>query len=53
MSTTKTATLKAPGATLSYEVTGSGPVLLIIPGAPADAGAFAAIAGCSPAATRS
>jgi len=44
MSLTKTATLKVPGASLYYEVTGSGPVLLMIPGAPADAGVFAAIA---------
>jgi pimeloyl-ACP methyl ester carboxylesterase len=44
MSQTKTATLKVPGANLYYEITGSGPVLLMIPGAPADAGAFAAIA---------
>jgi pimeloyl-ACP methyl ester carboxylesterase len=44
MSETKTATLKVPGASLYYEVTGSGPVLLMIPGAPADAGVFAAIA---------
>jgi len=44
MSETKTATLKVPGASLYYEVTGSGPVLLMIPGAPADAGAFAGIA---------
>src|SRR5215831_15146014 len=44
MSVTKTATLKVPGASLYYEVTGSGPVLLMISGAPADAGAFAAIA---------
>jgi pimeloyl-ACP methyl ester carboxylesterase len=44
MSMTKTATLKVPGASLYYEVTGSGPMLLMIPGAPADAGAFAAIA---------
>ena len=45
MTQTKTATLKVPGASLYYEVTGSGPILLTIPGAPADAGAFAAIAG--------
>ena len=45
MTQTKTATLKVPGANLYYEVTGSGPVLLMIPGAPADAGAFGAIAG--------
>jgi pimeloyl-ACP methyl ester carboxylesterase len=45
MTQTKTATLKVPGASLYYQITGSGPVLLIIPGAPADAGAFAAVAG--------
>ena len=45
MTETKTATLKVPGARLYYEVTGAGPILLMIPGAPADAGAFAAIAG--------
>jgi pimeloyl-ACP methyl ester carboxylesterase len=44
MSATKTGTLKVPGASLYYEVTGSGPVLLMIPGAPADAGGFAALA---------
>src|SRR5215813_689604 len=44
MSAITTATLKVPGANLYYEVTGSGPVLLMIPGAPADAGAFGAIA---------
>jgi pimeloyl-ACP methyl ester carboxylesterase len=44
MSETKAARLKIPGASLYYEVTGSGPVLLMIPGAPADAGGFAAIA---------
>lgn len=38
-------TLKAPGATLYYETRGSGPVLLLIPGGPADAGVFAALAG--------
>jgi pimeloyl-ACP methyl ester carboxylesterase len=42
---TKTATLKVPGASLYYEVRGSGPLLLLIPGAPADAGGFAAVAG--------
>jgi pimeloyl-ACP methyl ester carboxylesterase len=45
MTQTKTATLKVPGASLYYEITGSGPLLLVIPGAPADAGALAAIAG--------
>ena len=44
MTQTKTATLKVPGASLYYEIIGSGPPLLMIPGAPADAGAFAALA---------
>jgi len=44
MSVTKTGTLTVPGASLYSEVTGSGPVLLMIAGAPADAGTFAAIA---------
>jgi pimeloyl-ACP methyl ester carboxylesterase len=38
---TKSATLTVPGATLYYEVQGTGPVLLIIPGGPQDAGVFA------------
>lgn len=33
-------TLKIPGATLHYEVAGSGPVLLLIPGGPMDADGF-------------
>jgi pimeloyl-ACP methyl ester carboxylesterase len=37
-------TLEVPGATLYYEREGTGPVLLMIPGGPADAGAFAALA---------
>jgi pimeloyl-ACP methyl ester carboxylesterase len=37
-------TLEVPGATLFYEREGTGPVLLLIPGGPADAGAFAALA---------
>jgi pimeloyl-ACP methyl ester carboxylesterase len=37
--------LKVPGASLYYEVRGSGPVLLMMPGGPADAGAFRRIAG--------
>ena len=37
-------TLQVPGATLYYEREGTGPVLLMIPGGPADAGAFAALA---------
>jgi pimeloyl-ACP methyl ester carboxylesterase len=40
---TKTATLKVPGATLYYEVLGTGPTLLIIPGGPQDAGVFTAL----------
>jgi pimeloyl-ACP methyl ester carboxylesterase len=36
----RTGTLKVPGATLYFEVRGSGPVLLMIPGGPADAGSF-------------
>lgn len=35
-----THTLKVPGASLYYEVRGSGPVLLMIPGGPTDAGIF-------------
>lgn len=41
---TKVDTLKVPGATLHYEVRGSGPVLLMIPGGPADAAVFTPIA---------
>ncbi len=33
----KTATLKVPGADLYYEVRGAGPVLVMMPGGPADA----------------
>lgn len=36
--------LKVPGARIYYEVYGSGPVLIMIPGGPADAGVFAAVA---------
>lgn len=36
-------TLKVAGGTLYYEVEGSGPVLLTIPGGPADAGMFAGL----------
>jgi pimeloyl-ACP methyl ester carboxylesterase len=43
--TARTETLKVPGASLYYEVRGSGPVLLMMPGGPADAGAFRRIAG--------
>ncbi len=45
MSTATIETLKAPGATLHYEVRGSGPVLLMIAGGPADAGVFEGVAG--------
>jgi len=38
-------TLNVPGATLYYELEGTGPVLLMIPGGPADAGVFAALSG--------
>jgi pimeloyl-ACP methyl ester carboxylesterase len=38
-------TLKVPGATLYYEVRGSGPVLLGISGGPTDAGIFTDLAG--------
>ncbi|HEX2647855.1 MAG TPA: alpha/beta hydrolase, partial [Candidatus Dormibacteraeota bacterium] len=38
-------TLKVPGASIYYEVRGSGPALLCIPGGPADAGAFHPLAG--------
>lgn len=38
---TRSATLKVPGATLYYEVQGTGPMLLIIAGGPQDAGVFA------------
>src|SRR2546422_7312479 len=39
-STIKTNTLEVPGASLYYEVRGSGPVLLMMPGGPADAATF-------------
>jgi clorobiocin biosynthesis protein CloN7 len=40
MSSTTTNTLEAPGASLHYEISGSGPVLLMIPGGPTDGGIF-------------
>ena len=43
--TTQPHTLKAPGATLYYETRGSGPILLMIPGGPADAGVFSGLGG--------
>jgi pimeloyl-ACP methyl ester carboxylesterase len=41
MSLTTTQTLEVPGAHLHYEVRGSGPVLLLIPGGAMDGGLFA------------
>ncbi|HET9625995.1 MAG TPA: alpha/beta fold hydrolase [Kofleriaceae bacterium] len=42
---TKTAqTIAVPGASLYFEVRGAGPVLLMIPGGPADAGVFEGVA---------
>ena len=38
---TRSSTLKVPGARIYYEMQGSGPILLIIPGGPQDAGVFA------------
>ena len=43
--TVQTAALKVAGATLYYEVRGSGPVLLCISGGPTDAGMFTDLAG--------
>jgi pimeloyl-ACP methyl ester carboxylesterase len=43
--TTTIKTLEVPGATLHYEVRGAGPVLLMIPGGPTDAGIFTVLAG--------
>jgi pimeloyl-ACP methyl ester carboxylesterase len=42
--TLRTAFVKVPGATLYYEVRGSGPVLLCISGGPTDAGIFTDLA---------
>ncbi|WP_329047308.1 alpha/beta hydrolase [Amycolatopsis sp. NBC_01488] len=36
-------TLAVPGATITYDVTGSGPVLLLVPGGPADSTVFTSI----------
>ncbi|MEU4253881.1 alpha/beta hydrolase [Amycolatopsis sp. NPDC026612] len=36
-------TLAVPGATITYDVHGSGPVLLLVPGGPADAAVFTAM----------
>jgi len=40
----ETAMLDVPGARLYHEIRGSGPVLLLIPGGPMDAGGFSALA---------
>jgi pimeloyl-ACP methyl ester carboxylesterase len=40
----KTAMLEVPGGSLYYELRGSGPVLLMIPGGPADAAGFRPVA---------
>src|SRR5918995_6449518 len=45
MNQSRTDKLEVTGATLHYEVRGAGPVLLLIPGGPADAGAFDLIRG--------
>jgi pimeloyl-ACP methyl ester carboxylesterase len=42
---TKTERLNVPGASIYYEVRGSGPVLLMMPGGPADASVFRRIVG--------
>lgn len=41
---TKSQVLKVPGASIYYEVRGSGPVLLFMPGGPADAATFRHVA---------
>jgi pimeloyl-ACP methyl ester carboxylesterase len=46
MASAKSFRLKLAGATLYYEVQGSGPVLILIPGGPTDAGVFAGLAAC-------
>ncbi|MEV8096899.1 alpha/beta hydrolase [Kitasatospora sp. NPDC085879] len=43
--TAATGTLAVPGATLYYEVRGSGPVLLLLPGGAGDAGMYAGMYG--------
>src|SRR5579872_4396315 len=40
MTALKADTLKVPGANLYYEVRGTGPVLIMLPGGPADAATF-------------
>ncbi|MGW7538469.1 alpha/beta fold hydrolase [Amycolatopsis sp. NPDC054798] len=41
-----TKTLRVPGAEIHYDVAGSGPLLLLVPGGPADATAFTALRPC-------
>ena len=43
MNQSRTDALKVPGATLHYEIRGAGPLLLLIPGGPADSSVFASI----------
>jgi hypothetical protein len=52
MSATKTATLKVPGASLYYEVRGSGPLLLLIPAHPPTPAGSPLWPTSSPTATR-
>jgi pimeloyl-ACP methyl ester carboxylesterase len=40
----QSSTLKVPGAQLYFEIQGTGPILLMIPGGPTDAGIFAGLA---------
>lgn len=44
MTAPKAATLELPGTSLYYETRGTGPLLLVIPGGPQDAGVFTGIA---------
>jgi len=46
MASAKSSRLKVAGATLYYEVQGSGPVLVLIPGGPTDAGVFSRLSAC-------
>jgi pimeloyl-ACP methyl ester carboxylesterase len=43
--TARSSTMKVPGATIYFETQGSGPIVLIIPGGPQDAGVFADLSG--------
>jgi pimeloyl-ACP methyl ester carboxylesterase len=46
MASAKSFRLKVAGATLYYEVRGSGPALILIPGGPTDAGVFTQLGAC-------